>query len=347
MTFRFADPWMLALIALALLVAFTRDRRGGALFAPFPLASALPLSRGPMVFRWLLAIGLSCLAIAAARPQYGRSIVEHQQEGRDLMLVIDTSLSMTMKDIADERGGRDDRMAAVFDAAKQFIGKRPDDRIGLVFFASTAVTSCPLTYDHQTAIDFLERTEKQQRQRWSMRQGGVRESGFVGDGTNLGLGLGYAIKGLSNPNQRGRAVILITDGADSRELPNWIDPLIAARHAAETGIKLYGIGVGDPHGTVTQEDMFGRVMSMPTPRNLLPDMERLQAIVAVASGMSFPANDRPGLEQVLKQIDKLEPTPHEVRTRDDFTDRFAIPLALGTALIGFILLIEPRLRGGT
>jgi hypothetical protein len=81
------------------------------------------------------------------------------------------------------------------------------------------------------------------------------------------------------------------------------------------------------------------------PKNLLPDMARLESIVALANGLSFPANDKPALERVLKRIDELEPTPHVVRRRDDVTDRFALPLALGAALVGLALFLEPRLRG--
>jgi Ca-activated chloride channel family protein len=340
-----ALPWLLSLLAVAALVALLRPRRGGSGFAPFPLATSLPRSRGPFAYRMLIALGLACCALAAARPQYGRSIDEHEQAGRDIMIVIDTSLSMSVDDIRDEDGKRGDRLAAVFNAAKDFIRSRPDDRVGLVFFASTAVTSCPLTYDHETAMDFIDRTEQEQRARWDAHAWRGSEAGFVGDGTNIGLGLGYALKELNDPKAKGRAIVLVTDGADSRELPNWIDPLAASRHAAESKVKIYGIGVGDPNGTLTRQDVFGRVVTMPMPRNLLPDMARLEQIVTLSGGISFPANDKPALQRVLRTIDELEPTPHVVRHRDDYADRFAIPLALGAALIGAALLLEPRLRG--
>jgi Ca-activated chloride channel family protein len=272
-------------------------------------------------------------------------VVEHEQAGRDLMLVIDTSLSMSVDDIADAGGHRSDRLAAVFGAAKDFIKRRADDRVGLVFFGDTAVTSCPLTYDHDTATDFLDRTEEQQRARWKYLENSGGEAGFLGDGTNIGLGLGYALKALSDESAKGRAIILITDGADSRNLRNWIDPLDAARHAHTRQVHIYGIGVGDPNGTFTRQDLFGRVVTMPMPANMLPDMARLAAIVKLADGESFPANDQAALARVLGRIDQLEPTPHSVRVREDYSDRFALPLALGSVLIGLALLLEPRLRG--
>ena len=67
--------------------------------------------------------------------------------------------------------------------------------------------------------------------------------------------------------------------------------------------------------------------------------------MAEANGKAFPANDRVGLEQVFARINELEPTPHTVRKRVDYADQFAWLLALGSALIGLALALEPRLRG--
>ena len=341
-TFRFADPWWLALAIAGLLVLWWRPRRGGAAFSGFALAqAALRPSRGPLLYRLLIASGLVLLAVAMARPQAGRAIVEREQAGRDLQLVIDLSGSMQVDDLADEQGQRMDRLAGVMQAAKRFVGDRPNDRIGLVLFGDRALTSCPLTYDHETVIQFIERTEHQQRALW----GAGHEKGLLGNATNLGLGLGAALRGLKDPLSKGRAIILITDGADSRELPNWIDPVEAARHAHATGVKVYGIGVGNPNGTRSVRDAFGRMRTDRLPGYLLPDMPRLETIVAQADGKAFPANNREGLEQVFKRIDELEPTPRTVRMSEDYTDRFAWLLALGTALIALALALEPRLRG--
>jgi hypothetical protein len=118
--------------------------------------------------------------VAAARPQYGRSVVEREQAGRDLMLVIDLSGSMQIDDLDDGKGGRQDRLATVVKAAKQFVAGRPDDRAGLVFFGDSALSSCPLTYDHDTVDQFLDRTERQQRALWARG-----EEGLLGGNTNM------------------------------------------------------------------------------------------------------------------------------------------------------------------
>jgi Ca-activated chloride channel family protein len=340
---RFADPWLLLALAVPLLLLWWRERRGGAAFSGFALAAeALRPSRGPLLHRVLVAAGLAALVLAAARPQLSvGTVTDRQQEGRDLMLVIDLSGSMQVDDLADADGKRSDRLAAVMEAARQFISNRPNDRIGLVFFGDQALTSCPLTYDHGTVIEFLERTERQQRALW--RQG--NEGGLLGGATNLGLGMGTALRGLKDPKSKGRAMVIITDGADSRELPTWVDPLLAARHADAVGVRVYAIGVGNPEGSMTRRDEFGRLTAYPLPPGLLPDMPRLESIVKLANGQSFAANDRTRLAGVFKRIDELEPTPRSVPTREDYADRFWLPLAAGVALLAVALAMEPRLRG--
>jgi Ca-activated chloride channel family protein len=342
MIFRFADPWLLCGLILPVLVLWLRPARGGAAFGAYPLAAAvLRPSRGPFVQRCLLALALACLVVAAARPQYGRTVVEREQAGRDLMLVIDLSGSMRIDDLDDGAGKRSDRLAAVVKAAKAFVAKRPDDRVGLVFFGDGALTSCPLTYDHRTVEQFLDRTEQQQRVLWERGA----QSGLLGGNTNLGLGLGTALKSLRDPKAKGRAIILVTDGVDSRQLPSWVDPLLAARQATRLGVRVYGIGVGNPHGTMTETDMFGRVQTIRLSGDMLPDMGRLQAIASQSDGKAFAANDAAGLAEVFAGISALEPTPHLLRQRDDFTDRWMLLVAVGLGLAAVALVFDARLRG--
>lgn len=342
MIFRFADPWLLCALVAPLLLLFWSPARGGRSFAPFALAvAALRPSRGPLLFRLLLASGLAALVIAAARPQYGQTVTERAQAGRDLMLVIDLSGSMQVDDLVDGQNRRVDRLSGVMEAARTFIAGRPDDRIGLAFFGDRALSSCPLTYDHETVRQFLERTEKQQRALWRNGHG----EGLVGGNTNLGLGLGTALKSLRDPKSLGRAVILITDGVDTRQLRNWVDPLLAARQAARLDVTIYGIGVGNPEGTYTADQGFGRKQLSRVPQELLPDLGRLQAITTLASGSAFAATDLPALHEVFTRIDRLQPTPRTVRQRDDFADRYLIPLLAGLLLTGLALTLEPRLRG--
>ena len=342
MSWRLAQPWWLLSLVLPVLVVALRLRRGGPGFGAYPLASlALTRSRGPLLLRLLAASALALLVVALARPQSGTTVIEREHSGRDLMLCIDLSLSMQVDDLGGSGAGAD-RLGAVFSAAKRFVERRPGDRFGLTFFGNEALASCPLTADHATVIEFLERTEAMQRELWADSSRGEGERGMLGDGTNLGLGIGVALKWIGDVASEGRAIVLITDGRDSAQLPKWVDPVIAARHAAEKQVKVHCVGVGNPRGTMTWRQAFGRTQRIAVPPRLLPDPARLDEIASAGNGMALLAEDEDALDRV---IERIEPTTRQVRQRDDYADRFAPWLIAAVALAGLALISEPRLRG--
>src|SRR5437879_3262176 len=108
---RFADPYLLALLAIVPVAVFFHGRlaRGqhGANFPTLGLVAGLrPTWR--LRFRWLptalRAFALSLLVLALARPQTGRADSELPGQGIDIVLVLDTSSSMSASQL-----GRDAR----------------------------------------------------------------------------------------------------------------------------------------------------------------------------------------------------------------------------------------------
>ena len=341
--FQFAEPWFLLLLAIPLIFVLFPPRSGGAAFGAFHILQQVAKpSRAPLVYRILMACGTSLLIVALARPQYGTEIVEYNSEGRDLMLVIDLSASMRLDDMSNEADKRITRLEAVFHAADQFIAGRPNDRMGLVFFSEQALVSCPLTRDHGTLHDMLQRTRAIQEDLWE------RRSNLLGRGTNIGLGLGYAIKTLEQRNSEeqaqilGSAIILITDGRDSQ---GHKEPMIAAKHARNADIRIHSIGVGDPNGTFTERDPFGRTQISRIGQRELPDMNLLRKIAKETKAVAMRAGDKDELASVFKKIDELEPSPREEKRRDNFTDRFFLPLLIGLICCALGFILEPRLRG--
>ncbi|MEO1450691.1 MAG: VWA domain-containing protein, partial [Bacteroidota bacterium] len=83
----------------------------------------------------ILQLGsLVLLILAMARPQTSSEVIEREAEGIDIMLVLDVSGSMEAQDYLPNR------LAAAKETAINFIESRPDDRIGLVLFASEALS---------------------------------------------------------------------------------------------------------------------------------------------------------------------------------------------------------------
>ena len=342
---QFADPWLLLLLLAPLWFLLRPDKSGGSEFGAFSiLQNVAKPSRAPLIYRIIMSIGMSCLIIAAARPQYGSEIIDFTSEGRDLMLVIDLSGSMQLDDMTNEEQERITRLEAVFHAAHTFIKGRTNDRIGLVFFSEQALVSCPLTRDHGTLNEILERTRKNQESLWE------RGGDLLGQETNIGLGLGYAIKTLDQRTESddqdkktlGSAIILITDGRDSN---GHKEPMIAAKHAGNAQIRIHSIGVGDPQGTYTHKDHFGRTQIRRIGSRQLPDMNLLRHIAKQTKAVAMRAGNHDELQTVFKSIDELEPSPRDERRRDNFKDRFSLPLFMGLLFCALGLLCEPRLRG--
>ena len=91
------------------------------------------------VFRIL---ALSSLIIALARPRtVDISNQTKTTKGIDIVMAIDVSGSMLAKDL------KPNRMEALKRVAADFVGERPNDRVGLVLYASEAYTKTPVTSD--------------------------------------------------------------------------------------------------------------------------------------------------------------------------------------------------------
>ena len=118
----------------------------------------------------LLALGL--LIIAVARPQASRDIFEQEVEGIDIMLVMDVSGSMEAEDYLPNR------LEVAKQTATSFIEGREHDQIGLVLFASEALSYAPLTLDHE----FLKRMIKSINFNLLSRQGTA-----IGTAVSMGI----------------------------------------------------------------------------------------------------------------------------------------------------------------
>ena len=81
-----------------------------------------------------------------------KSVLE--QEGLDIMLVVDSSGSMETRDY-DIKGRAVSRMMVTKQVLSEFVEARPNDRLGIVVFGEEAFTQTPLTLDHDGMQQFL------------------------------------------------------------------------------------------------------------------------------------------------------------------------------------------------
>lgn len=263
---------------------------------------------------WLLLLG------ATARPEWVGEPLPLPASGRDLLIAVDVSGSM---DYADMRWEDEEvsRLTLVKHLIGDFIEGRTGDRVGLILFGSQAYLQAPLTFDRQTVRTWLDEAV----------------IGIAGNNTAIGDAIGLAVKRLRQRPAHSRVLVLITDGANNG---GEIEPMTAARLAAEEGVTIYPIGIGaDPQ----QGGNFAAFGFNPS---LDLDEPTLRAIAELSGGEYFRARDQSELQAIEATLDQLEPVAQQPTLARPALALYAWPLAaavlLSLALVMRSLL--PQLR---
>lgn len=245
------------------------------------------------------------LVIAAAQPTWIGEPINLPTEGRDLMLAVDLSESMRMEDM-QAGDGYVNRLVAVKAVINDFVERRKGDRLGLILFGSQAYVQAPLTFDRDTVKRFMKESQ----------------IGFAGPQTAIGDAVGLAVKRLrKRPGDR-HVVILLTDGANTA---GEVQPLAAAKFAAEQNITIYTVGVGAD--ALTRSSFFGLNKRTINPSRDL-DEDTLQKIAALTGGKYFRAKNPQELLQIYRIVDSLEPIADDAKTFRPVISLFHWPLAL-------------------
>jgi len=327
--FEFAWPWIILLAPLpwllrlllpaadsgeaALKVSFLGELEG---LAGRRARANLPAWRqqAPFALLWLL------LLTAAARPEWVGEPLPIPASGRDLLIAVDVSGSMAYADMRwqDEEV---DRLTLVKHLLGDFIEGRQGDRVGLILFGSKAYLQAPLTFDRRTVRTWLDEAV----------------IGIAGKNTAIGDAIGLSVKRLRQRPADSRVLVLVTDGANTG---GEIEPMIAARLAAEEGIKIYPIGIGaDP-----QQGGIAGLFGLNPGLDL--DEPSLRAIAEVTGGDYFRARDSAELRAIEQQLDRLEPVAQQPTLARPALALYAWPLS--AALLLSMLLVGrelwPQLR---
>ncbi|SFB51999.1 Ca-activated chloride channel family protein [Pseudomonas sp. NFIX10] len=322
--FEFAWPWVFALLPLpwlmrlvlpaadsgepALKVSFLGDLEG---LVGRRARANLPTWRqqAPFILLWLL------LLIAAARPQWLGEPLPIAASGRDLLVAVDVSGSMDFPDMQwkDEDVSR---LALVQHMLGDFLEGREGDRVGLILFGSQAYLQAPLTFDRRTVRRWLDEAR----------------IGIAGKNTAIGDAIGLALKRLRQRPAHSRVLILVTDGANNG---GEIDPLTAARLAADEGVKIYPIGIGaDP-------EQSGTAGFLGVNPSLDLDEASLKDIAQVTGGRYFRAQDGEQLLAIKTTLDQLEPVTQQPTQARPALALYHWPLA-AALLLSLWLVVRAR-----
>lgn len=313
-------PWALALLPAPILVRWllpAHHKRVPGVRVPFfrRIADAVgqePRSGSIVVRRrWLEMLLVSlvwvALVVALARPERVGEPIELTKAARDVILAIDISGSMDETDFKSEEGAAIQRLEGVKRVVGRFIDAREGDRVALVVFGEKAFVQSPFTEDLRTVRELLEETEV----------------GMAGPHTVIGDAIGLSIRVFEASEIEERLLIVLSDGADTGSR---MSPVNAAQIAAENGVEIFTIAVGDPNGQGDQQ----------------VDVAALKDIAKRAGGQFFFADDEAGLESVYARIDEMSPRKIETISFRPRESLGQIPLAaavsiglLGTSFLHF------------
>ena len=279
-------------------------------------SSLLPKFRHVLFLLRLVALAL--LITALARPQtVDVSTKTKTTRGIDIVMAIDVSASMLAKDL------KPNRLEALKTVAAEFIQGRPNDRIGLVEYAGESYTKTPITSDKSIVLRSLR---------------DIKYNTIIDGGTAIGMGLATAVNRIKDSKAKSKIIILLTDGVNNS---GFIDPNTASELALEYGIKIYTIGLGTngmalspiAQSQTTGQFQYGSIQ-------VEIDEELLKEIADVTGGQYFRATDNRKLQEIYKEIDKLEKTDVEEFKFYNYEEKYR-PLVL---FAGILLLIELLLR---
>ena len=253
------------------------------------------------------------LIFILARPQKSFDRSDIKVEGIDILMALDISGSMFAEDF------KPNRLEASKEVAMQFIDGRPNDRIGLVIFSAEAFMQCPLTIDHKVLKSFFCEVK----------------SGMITDGTAIGDGLGLSLAHIKKSTAVSKVMILLTDGINNT---GSLDPLTAAEIAKKFGIRVYTIGAGTMgKAPYPFQTAFGiQYQSI----DVQIDESLLKQVAETTGGQYFRATNKQKLEEIYKQIDKLEKTKIDVTKYANKHDEYFVYVLIAVGL----LLIEMILR---
>ncbi len=305
---RFANPealWaLLALPALALLLAWSLRRRRAiaARFVSAGLLSRLAPGHSPArVAAKATAVVLACAGVifAAARPQWGYEDRKISSRGIDLMVAVDTSLSMQSQDY------KPNRLARAKDLLQNILWTAKGDRVGVIAFARDAYVMCPLTLDYGMAASALR---------------SIGPDTVPAQGTAVGDAIRAAVRAFDTASAGERVLVLLTDGEDQGS-----EPVKAAEDAKRSHVRIHTIGIGTSEGMPIplgeggyKQDREGRVV------NSKLDFSTLTKIAQVTGGKAIRANASGAaeLDAVVADIERLQKTRQQDAVFRVYTERF-------------------------
>ena len=306
--YNFKMPYILVLIPIVTYLFF-RKRSQGAIKVP-GIQIIKKYSKGSkkhLLGRVFMYLSTVFIILALARPQLTTEGKVVKKDGIDIAIALDLSKSMEARDF------NPNRLEKSKELLKEFIDKRPNDRLSLVVFGGEAYTKVPLTFDHSVLKNMISNI--------------TTDDITSNNRTAIGMGLGVALNRLKDSDSKSKVIILMTDGENNS---GEMSPVGAAEVAKELGIKVYTIGIGARE--IAIPGFFGTSYI----ENKELDENLLKLIAEKTNGKYFRASDSKEFQNIFNEINNLEKSKIDSRSIYDITEYFEelLKIALVLLLLG-------------
>lgn len=326
----FANPlgsWALLLVPALILLALVSRMAWGRAAAKWGGTTNLralgivPSQEADLLRGACLWGAIALTALAFARPQWGEVAETVQKVGLDVVVLLDTSRSMAVKD-ADPS-----RLERAKSEVRYLLADTEGNRTGLVAFAGVPVVLSPLTEDAGAIGMLLD----------------ISDPDLVPAlGTDMGKAITEAIRLFPPTRDRDQVVVLFSDGEDQGK-----DALAAARTAARLGIRIFCVGVGTSSGGLVPGS-DGRPIEDPStgsPARSRLDEKSLSQIASITDGRYWTlAGAGSVVPQMVEEMARLKRKEYASRTQAMRQDQFALFLWPAVLLLACALLIPDRRR---
>ncbi|TFG60537.1 MAG: VWA domain-containing protein, partial [Spirochaetales bacterium] len=287
--------WLLLLIPVLIftyILLLRRKQKFALRYASLSLVKEA-MVRGPGIRRHippaLFLLGLAVMIFALARPEATVLLPSYQGT---IILTIDISGSMRADDI------KPNRIEAAKAAARAFVEKQPNNvLVGIVAFSATSALVQAPTRNREDVLAAIDRLATQRGT--AVGSGILSSLRSIFEGTELETT--PSLYETFTPSDSGRdpvppgsyktaVIVLLSDGQSNRGP----DPMEAAEQAANLGVRVYTVGLGDPSGMVM--NFYGHSVRVRL------DEESLKSIARITEGSYFKAGSEAELISIYEEL---------------------------------------------
>jgi Ca-activated chloride channel family protein len=260
---------------------------------------------------------LFCI-MALAQPSIGKQKVTGTLKSMEIVVCLDVSNSMNVKDMSSGEA----RIAASRRAMTDLVNRLSGEKIGVCVFAGTSLVHLPLTNDYEAAKQFIHE---------------ISTDLISLQGTNISLAFETAQK-MFSPISGGKAVVLFTDGEDHDG-----NAIEAAGNLKDAEIQVHVLGLGSKNGGPLPLDPKRPERGYrrsETNQLLISKMNpALITDIATAAQGSYMLTSSafPNITPLLTEINQIKRTDLRDLSFEMRSNNYVIPLSL--ALCCFLLFV--------